>query len=107
MVSKIDDLEMVTDVGEVVGTYAGKGDYTFECSDGKYGKDGRDTYLAVKYDDVKESAKPTSMMSAKWMKGSEWHLAWTGLKDNPPTKGELHNPKGAGNWAFFRITEGG
>jgi hypothetical protein len=57
MVSKLDDLDMVTNVEAVVGTYAGAGTkYTFECEDGKTGHDGPDAYLAVKYDEWKNPA---------------------------------------------------
>ena len=104
MVASLKDLEMVTNVHDVVGTYGDR--YSFSCLEGKYGQNGRDTYLAVKYDDVKEDATPPSMMDAKWIAGTKWDLTWKGLKKNPPTQGEIHNPK-SGEWTFLRITSGG
>ena len=102
----VDDLEMATNVSAVIGTYSNDSKYSFECEDGRYGKYDGDYYLAVKYDDVKESAKPASMMSAKWISRSVWDLTWVGLKQSPQTKAELHSPR-SGDWAFLRITQGG
>jgi hypothetical protein len=103
---KLADLEMVTDVEAVVGTYTGKGKFTFGCEDGKYGKEGSNYYLAVKYDDVEKSAEPATMMASKWNSGPiEFVLAWTGLEND--TKGVVHTPKGSDGWAFLKITQGG
>jgi hypothetical protein len=102
MVQQLDDLEMVSDVGPVVGKYAGPSDVTFECDEGKYGKEGRDTYLAVKYDEIEKSL---GAKMSKWNTTTKWSLSWTGLRNN--AEGVLHNAKGADGWAFLKITKGG
>ena len=68
----IEDLEDVIEVVAVVGKNAGPGNGEFDCEGGKYGKEGGKYYLAVEYDEVKKSAKPATMMDAKWLSGSKW-----------------------------------
>jgi hypothetical protein len=107
MVSELDDLDMVSNVEAIVGTYADEGKYTFDCEDGKYRKDpeGTDTYLAVKYADVENSAQPATMVDAKWIQRSKWNLLWAGADGTKAEgKGVLH-VENRGGWALLKITQ--
>jgi hypothetical protein len=99
-----DDLNNKGDVSNVVGAYKRAEGYTFSADNGVYGGEGRETWLAVPYDSVKESASSATMMASKWMSGTEWMVSWDGLDE--PAEAKLDIPL-RGDWAFLRLTKGG
>lgn len=99
-----DDLDLKTELSNLVGSYTRAEGYTFSTDSAFYGKEGNKYWLAVRYDEVKDTASSSTMMQSKWMDGTDWMVSWDGLDEPAEAKLEIARRE---DWAFLRVTKGG